>query len=51
MAVFITIWRLIVSNLEETNLTRRLRMHGPKINNYCSQGIEGGARLEMVAKI
>jgi hypothetical protein len=27
-----SIWSLIDSNLEETNLTSRLRMHGPKVN-------------------
>jgi hypothetical protein len=30
--VSITIWSLTASNLEETNLANRLRMHGPKIN-------------------
>jgi hypothetical protein len=31
-SAFITIWSLIIANLEETNLTSRLRVYGLKVS-------------------
>jgi hypothetical protein len=51
---FITIWSLIVSNLDETNLSSILRKHGPntrRIIVVIRGRVEGGNQVREVARI